>query len=138
MLEQSPALPRSAQGRQQVAVQADPTSNLPTEDQEDSETEQYRVGARGACQLEVEVHQRPEEGRDADECPDDQSDSDKELTNRNDFGEPGVPLVVEHVLEEVLKPRVRAGRRGRPTFGNRCRALPVALERRAALHPGIV
>src|SRR5690349_17863496 len=101
MLEQSPALPRSAQGRQQVAVQADPTSNLPTEDQEDSETEQYRVRARGARQLEVEVHQRSEEGRDAHEGSDDQSDSDKKLTNRDHLGEPGVPLVVEHVLEHV-------------------------------------
>ena len=82
------------------------SGDLPAKDQEDRESEQNRVGARRASHHEAEVHHRAEEGRDANQGADDQTDTNQNFTDCDQLGEPGVPLMVQHVGQELAIPAV--------------------------------
>src|SRR3954453_16569063 len=67
-------LPRGAEHRGEVSVDAVVAGDLPGEDQPDGEGEHDRVRGRGAREQEGHVHGGSEEGRDAGKEPDDEPD----------------------------------------------------------------
>src|SRR5215207_4162943 len=126
-------LPRGTEGRLQPAIEAPEPGNFPGQHQEDGESEENGVAGGGPGQHEAEVHDRAEEGGDANKSADQQSQSDEHLTPGDQLSEPGVPAVVEHVLQELAEPVVGNG--GPSLLRDRGRPLPVRLQRGAALRP---
>jgi hypothetical protein len=80
-------LPWRSQTEQQVAVDTVPTGGFPRQHQQGCEGEENRVDADGTGEHVARVHRRAEEGRDPGEDPEDQSESDEDLAERNQVAE---------------------------------------------------
>src|SRR5438067_2593709 len=119
--------PWRAEDRQEVAVEADVTGCLPREDQEKAEEEEHRVGARGAGEQVVEVHERAADGGEAHEGAEDQAEPDCHLAERDELAEEVLPVVGDQELDEAVVPVVRDDWLGRRDRGGRD-ALPEGVD----------
>ena len=113
-------LPGRPEHREQEAVEAEIAGVLPGEDQQDAREEQHRVGRDGARHQEAHVHEGAEEGRDANQRPDQQAEADRQLAEDDHLGEPRVRAAVDQELDEGAIPvvgddrlAVRGGSRAR-------------------------
>src|SRR4029077_12344202 len=105
-------LPRSAEEREQEAVESDVPGGLPGEDEHDREDEQDGVAAGAPSEHEVHVHERTCDGGDADERSEDEADSDGGLAERDDLAHEELSVVIDEKLDEAAVPVVEDHRLG--------------------------
>ena len=121
--------PRSAESRQQVAIEAVVTGHLPGQHDADGEGEQDRVRRGRAGEQVGHVHQCAEEGRDAGQGAEDEGQANGDLAEGDEQREPALGMVADQQIQEVAIPVVgdrTAGRvrRGLPLRRSNSRAVP--------------
>src|SRR6266700_7066930 len=99
-------LPRCANERHEEPVKSDVAAGLPGEDEEEAEQEHDRVRAGAAGEHEVQVHERPAHGGDAGERTEDESETDRGLTERDHLAHDHLCLAVNEELDEAAVPVV--------------------------------
>jgi len=126
--------PQVTEAREQEVVETDVSCDLPSEHEQDCQTEEYTVDAGGACHDEVPIHEAREEGGRSDEDACDQSDAEEQFADRDHFCKPGIHLRIQHELNETAIPVVGDGRAS--LCGDLDGAHPEAFQGITGLHPG--